>query len=209
MRGHPQTADALLLDYSGFFEYLLKVFSSVTASELLYVLHEGLGTMKIQVGGLSEGVHEYSFQGEAAALGLGENFPDTVQVVATLERVGNQFHLKASVAASGAFQCDRCAANFRLELRPSYEMHYVADAAEAGRFDPAEVQVLAPGFSVIDIADDVRQTLLLAVPLKLLCRNDCAGLCPHCGRDLNQGPCTCVQKVESTQWEQLRRLQSR
>ena len=45
---------------------------------------------------------------------------------------------------------------------------------------------------VIDLSEDARQTILLAVPLKLLCREDCQGLCPGCGVDLNREACRCA-----------------
>lgn len=164
--------------------------------------------MKIQVAGLSEGAHRYRFTVGAAELGVDERFAGQVVVEATLDRVGTQMHLRAEVQATGSFVCDRCVAPFSRTLRPSYTMHYVADETETGPFDPAEVQVLFPGNPVIDIADDVRQTLLLSVPLKLLCREDCRGLCPRCAKDLNDGPCGCESRPADSRWEALRRLQS-
>ena len=48
----------------------------------------------------------------------------------------------------------------------------------------------------IDLGEVVRQYVLLALPLKPLCREDCAGLCPSCGRNLNRGPCSCTPAVD-------------
>ena len=45
---------------------------------------------------------------------------------------------------------------------------------------------------VLDLAEAVRQYALLAIPMKTLCRQDCAGLCPTCGQNLNEGPCHCL-----------------
>ncbi len=164
--------------------------------------------MRIQVGGLSEGVHHYEFTVGAEGLALGNQFAKDVSVRAVLEKVGNQFFLQAQILAQGDFTCDRCASLFHTALTPSYQMHYVTDQAEYEMYDPAEVQVLSPGFSVIDIDEDVRQTVLLAVPLKLLCRENCAGLCPHCARNLNEASCDCKEEVVDTRWEQLRKLRT-
>lgn len=164
--------------------------------------------MKIQVGGLSEGVFQYQFRAEPLELDLGPHFPQEVVVEATLEKTRNQMHLRASVHTVGSFECDRCIAAFGKEMNPSYQMHYVTGEEESTRFDPTEVQVLSPGYTVIDIREDVRQTLLLAVPLKLLCREDCAGLCPHCAKNLNEGPCDCTTGDTDTRWEQLSKLRN-
>ncbi len=164
--------------------------------------------MKIQVAGLSEGVHKYRFAVDAADLDLGPQFSGKVVALATVEKIGTQLHLKGAVEATGTFACDRCVTVFERMLRPSYAMHYVADQEEYGRFDPAEVQVISPGHPVIDISDDVRQTLLLSIPLKLLCREDCAGLCPRCATNLNEGVCSCSPERADGRWDALRRLQS-
>ena len=162
--------------------------------------------MRIQVGGLSEGLHEYRFRVEPAELRLDEHFSREVQVAASLERRGTQFHLRAEISTVGRFVCDRCVAPFDREVRPSYQMHYMSDEADISRYDPAELQVLSPGCTVIDMSDDVRQVLQLAIPLKLLCREDCAGLCPRCATNLNEATCSCVEDHTDTRWEQLRRL---
>lgn len=47
----------------------------------------------------------------------------------------------------------------------------------------------------IDLKEDVRQSLFLSVPAKSLCRADCQGLCPQCGKNLNEGPCSCAAPV--------------
>ncbi|MGA9115468.1 MAG: DUF177 domain-containing protein [Bacteroidota bacterium] len=163
--------------------------------------------MKIQVSGISEGVHHYDLKTDARTLDLGERFPGEVRVAVNLERVGTQVHLRAQASTRGVFECDRCLAPFESLLKASYTMHYLTEGDHGG-FDPAEVQIVPSHLGVIDLAEDVRQTVLLAVPLKLLCRPDCAGLCPRCARNLNEGPCGCVDEATDARWEGLRRLGS-
>ncbi len=57
----------------------------------------------------------------------------------------------------------------------------------------------------IDLERIVRDTIGLEIPLTPLCRPDCAGLCPRCGSDLNQGPCECPPEVD-IRWSKLRDL---
>lgn len=163
--------------------------------------------MRIQVGSLSEGTHEYRFKTTAADIELGEEFTGDVLVDAVLQKTGRQLALTATITAQGTFTCDRCTASFSLGLRPEYRMFYAADEEDVRDLDPSEVQIINPGLPVIDLTDDVRQTVVLAVPLKLLCRPDCRGLCPGCGTDLNTGACNCPADDADPRWEGLQGFQ--
>lgn len=59
---------------------------------------------------------------------------------------------------------------------------------------------------VIDLTEAIRQYTLLAIPMKPLCREDCAGLCPNCGHNLNQGPCDCSPQETEPRWSELSKL---
>lgn len=162
--------------------------------------------MKIQVAGLSEGIHEYRFQVQPGMLELGDPFQADVIVDATLEKTGGQYFLKAAIVTEGVFDCDRCISRFVARLPSSYQMHYLPEGSAQEQLDQAEVQIVSTHFSVIDLTDDVRQTILLSVPLKLLCSAECRGLCPTCGANLNIEPCTCSETVGDPRWETLRSL---
>jgi uncharacterized protein len=165
--------------------------------------------MKIQIGRLSEGIHLYHFQLGPSELELGENFRKEVGVDATLEKLATQFFLKAEIETAGTFECDRCLSEFEAPLSGSYRMYYVVEEGGHENTDPAEIQIIPPGSSVIDISDDVRQTILLSVPLKLLCSERCEGLCPQCGRNLNTDPCSCSDTITDSRWEKLRLMQNK
>ena len=57
---------------------------------------------------------------------------------------------------------------------------------------------------ILDLTEAVCQYALLAIPMKPLCREDCAGLCPKCGHDLNQGSCGCLSQETELRWSELR-----
>lgn len=59
---------------------------------------------------------------------------------------------------------------------------------------------------VIDLDDVVLDNLLVSVPIKPLCKDDCRGLCPQCGQDLNKGACGCEIYDINPQMEMLRKL---
>lgn len=164
--------------------------------------------MKIQIAGLSEGVHEFRFREPVADVNLGEEFSGEVEVDVMLEKSGKQLYAKAAVRAGGMFSCDRCTTSFPLALRSTFQMYYAWDPGDAEFLDPSEVQVIPAGLPMIDLADDVRQTVMLAVPLKLLCKEECKGLCPRCGADLNRESCLCPPEASDSRWETLRRFRT-
>ncbi len=55
---------------------------------------------------------------------------------------------------------------------------------------------------ILDLGEVVRQYILLATPMKPLCRDECQGLCPQCGENLNYGPCSCKPPVDQ-RWVKL------
>ncbi len=61
---------------------------------------------------------------------------------------------------------------------------------------------------VLDLAEAIRQYALLAIPMKTLCRQDCAGLCPTCGQNLNEGPCHCLPPEAESWRSELNKLAS-
>ncbi len=102
---------------------------------------------------------------------------------------------------SGQFVCDRCLAEFEKDLRVDYRMSYVYDRNDAGEIDKDEITVIHPSTNEIEIDEEVRQYILISVPLKLVCKESCAGLCPTCGKNLNNETCTCGKDEIDPRWE--------
>jgi uncharacterized protein len=163
--------------------------------------------MKIPVAGLPEGVHEFAFDSPAAALGLDGGFRE-LHVALVVEKSEREIHLQGTIDTAYECACDRCLKEIVTPLSPTYQVFYVFSEADAGRFDPAETQVLAPGTPAIDIADDVRQVVQLTLPLKILCTEKCKGLCPRCGKNLNEGPCECRPEPIDPRWDALQGLRT-
>ncbi|HTP80524.1 MAG TPA: DUF177 domain-containing protein [Bacteroidota bacterium] len=167
-----------------------------------------MAELRINVSGLSAGTHEYQFEAGAESLGLADRFLGPVTVDARLEKAGSQIFLKVSLKATGAFVCDRCLDEFQRTLDGSYSIVY---DTEPRRQAPTpdqrmEIQVIPADKNYLDLDEDVRQYALLAVPQKMLCRENCAGLCPHCGKNRNRETCTCSDQSLDSRWEGLKDL---
>jgi uncharacterized protein len=55
----------------------------------------------------------------------------------------------------------------------------------------------------LDVREVIRQNALLAIPMKPLCKEDCAGLCSQCGKDLNTKQCKCIKQEIDPRWAKL------
>jgi len=93
-----------------------------------------------------------------------------------------------TVSAPWVGICRRCAEPVSGELRIHVHERY-ADAPLAG---PSDEEIYPIVDDDIDLGPLVRDALVLELPMAPLCRQDCAGLCPQCGANLNEGACGCV-----------------
>lgn len=98
-------------------------------------------------------------------------------------------------------ECRRCLTPTR--ARVDEELHLLfADAADE-ESDDSDVYMLEPRATTVDLRPALREQWLLAVPGFALCREDCRGLCPRCGADLNLGPCDCEPNIDP-RWAALK-----
>ena len=150
--------------------------------------------MKINISNLSEGSHEYDFEESPSLIKLDERFSRPVVVRIELEKRRRQLFLTGHVETVGRFVCDRCLDDFDCPVKVDYRMTYVYNESDAGEVDKDELTVIHASTNEIKIDDDVKDYVILAVPQKILCREDCAGLCGTCGANLNRETCNCAKE---------------
>ncbi|MBC7324073.1 MAG: DUF177 domain-containing protein [Moorella sp. (in: Bacteria)] len=104
--------------------------------------------------------------------------------------------VKGQVATTLELTCDRCLDVFRYSILAPLEEEYAAAAgfpAATADGEGRETRPLEGDFINLKLA--VEETLILALPMKQLCRENCEGLCPRCGCNLNTGTCRCEKKM--------------
>lgn len=100
--------------------------------------------------------------------------------------------LLGELKAKALCRCDRCGSEFELEKTLSLNVPLSADMD--GEIDDAEVFPLDG--DGIDLNEVLAAVFILSIDSKLLCSDDCKGLCPACGKNLNDGPCACTKPVD-------------
>lgn len=117
---------------------------------------------------------------------------------------GTMLECSGTISLTVTMPCSRCLKEVELPLLLEFTQRFVpAEAAgEAGGDEDAEV------FSEyrLELLDFIINEIRLGIPMKVLCREDCKGLCPKCGRDLNEGPCGCDLHEEDPRWDALKDL---
>lgn len=158
--------------------------------------------MKIKIdditeAGLSVDLSEEGKDLEALAKDLDYRILPPVKAHLDISRTHANIFIAGDMTTTLAFDCSRCLKPFEQELRLELSAFFVI-----GKEDAREKELKEADMEVNYITGDELDTnellmghIALEAPVKPLCREDCLGLCPRCGADLNQGVCGC--KVEA------------
>ena len=151
----------------------------------------------------------------------GASVPFSTSIDLSDLRYGNSYPVSEPVAAEGTVRntagvlvmtgelhttihgvCDRCASDFASNVEFPIDVVLVTELADE---DHEDEWVFPLEGDSADLEDIVRTVFVLNLDSKLLCKPDCQGLCCRCGKNLNEGPCTC-QKEPDPRFAALRQL---
>ena len=118
---------------------------------------------------------------------------DGISFRLTLTNVGGGVSITGTAEVVAFAECDRCLETARLEVSGEVETYAVFDPATLPPGIETDEYVLADGpEGCIDLASALFSAIILALPLVVLCKEDCAGICPACGAHLNSEACLCT-----------------
>jgi len=160
--------------------------------------------MKIYIGDLDEAVRAVDLESTSEALDLEQYTPyrGMVTVHGGVNRIGREVYVRVRVSGHVLANCDRCLTPFERTFSEDCLWIFTPEP-ELMDQEQEDVYPLAPGQMEIDIASEVRETLIVMLPIKLLCSEECKGLCPRCGANLNFETCTCSFEEIDPRWAKL------
>ena len=132
-------------------------------------------------------------------------------VTGKVRLAGNEVFVNGHVETRAQVECDRCLKPIDLPVSADFALEYITGAeyessSGAAELTEAEMSVSVFDGEAIDVDEVVKEQILLAVPTRMLCREDCKGICPECGTDLNSGECNCVKDDIDPRWAALKNL---
>ena len=151
------------------------------------------GNMKINVKRIPEDGEALVGTDPASIMELEESdtrFEHDVEYDLLAQLQGTAVLVTGRISTPATLRCSRCLGVFDLPVRVDQFVFH------------KELQ----GEDFVDLTANMREDIILELPQRALCTADCKGLCPHCGKDLNKGPCRCQQSKGDLRWHALDNL---
>jgi len=117
----------------------------------------------------------------------------------TVTNTGQLLLVRGKMTATARVECARCGEAVECAVDAPIEEEFSIRGPEGAPVGPGDTidveEPAAAAFAdnMLDLTELLRQQLLLSLPLSPLCRPDCKGICPDCGKNLNEGPCGCAE----------------
>jgi uncharacterized protein len=106
------------------------------------------------------------------------SFVGPLELTAEVSRITNAVTVHLCVRATVSFTCGRCIERFSQAYEKEMQASYQVQSND----------------ELLDIGEDIREEILLDYPIQPLCKEECLGLCPSCGANLNESKCNCKVK---------------
>lgn len=135
------------------------------------------------------------------AEGVAELFPDT----------GGQVRIQGRMSSELIAECDRCLKSFQFPIDAPIDLFYrpatdLEGAEGEIEIDEGEAQIAFYEGKGIELKQVVAEQVLLMLPMQLICRHDCKGICGVCGANRNEESCDCRVAPTNDQWGELKNL---
>ena len=139
---------------------------------------------------------------------VGADDINSVKGDVNLTRTKSGIMVNGEMTANVTGTCSRCLKPIDYKIKYDFaEEFFPSIDASKDLYLPGEPdRPTIDASHVLDLSDVIRQYAVLTMPAKPLCRSDCAGICPSCGHDLNQGHCQCPPQTSDQHWGKLVRL---
>ena len=126
----------------------------------------------------------------------------------TITRTGKGLFVSGELKTENIGTCGRCLDPFKYTRKLKVEEEFLptVDINTGLPIESRDDAFQIDEHHQIDVGDVLYQYSCMSVPLKLLCREDCAGICPTCGKNLNKGRCGCSHQVKDDRWAKLSAL---
>jgi uncharacterized protein len=138
-------------------------------------------------------------------------FERPIEVSLRISRSLETFAVDGAIRCPVKGECCRCLAPVEHSAQASTRLliqRKRASQEELEAVEDQEFEILDPGTREMDLKDFMRAEIILELPQQVYCKEDCKGLCPQCGCDLNKGLCSCGEAAVDPRWAALGKIRS-
>ena len=125
----------------------------------------------------------------------------------------NDIRVVGKLATRLEIPCARCLEPVPYQVDRSFELLFRPQSVNEGpderEMQDKDAEIAFYDGKGVELEDILREQILLAVPIKIVCREECKGLCPQCGKNLNTGECQCEPVAGDPRWNALKDLRSK
>lgn len=171
--------------------------------------------MQIELDKLEESGATFAYSYEPEEIVLDEEHQRLTkppEVSGRVTRKAQEVRLRGKITAQAEVDCDRCLKSVTVPIETDFDVKYLPAAAyrtsHAAELQEEDLNVSFFEGETIDLDELVREQVLLALPVRALCTEDCKGLCPTCGADRNANGCDCDSREIDPRWEGLKAVNS-
>lgn len=132
-------------------------------------------------------------------------YPGLFKVHLVLDKFGRNYRIDIDLSTKAQYVCDRCLSEYSFIFKEKQRL-IIQLGGKVNQDDEEDIIFLPENTTEIDITPYLNEMVLLNHPLKMLCHEECRGICPRCGADLNTGACTCAEQPIDPRWDALRKL---
>ena len=174
------------------------------------------GCLKIPFSEISSTGATYTFNNLAVPCDKRDfELQGSVDLSCTLQRKGkNRVVLEGTLQAVVLLNCNRCLVGFPFQVHSNMHLIYELADVEHGHLKEidltaVELDVVELAEPVLDLEDIVREQLYMALPVRQICSEQCRGICPQCGNNLNDDPCDCGRDMKNSPFAVLAALKTK
>ncbi len=131
-------------------------------------------------------------------------YPDPFTIHVVIDKFGSDYKFNINLRTNARYQCDRCLADYgNLFEAEQTQIVQIGQGKLSGQEDVVQYPA---GTTEIEINPFLQEMVILNHPNKMLCQDECKGLCPGCGVDLNTDSCKCGMEKTDPRWEELKKF---
>ena len=123
-------------------------------------------------------------------------FDEPVKYNITITNTGDAFLISGTAEGSATTSCSRCLEDVHVDMKANIDAYYLIDPPETEEENEINEFEILPDDHIIPLGEIIKSTLVVDAPAKPLCKEDCKGLCPKCGTNLNNGSCECKDEPD-------------